>query len=234
MITHPLCANTPTGSAELTITGGTLPYSYNWSNGSTTNIATNLAHGSYTVTIIDNNGCQTPYIATLINPLGIQVTADYGIDPALNSGFINIVTTGGQIPYTYLWSNGSDQQNQANLGGGDYYLTLTDANSCVVIDSFYIDMPLIIPNMITPNADGKNDDFDIQNIEAYNEVSIEIYNRWGDILFSFEGTGLEYKDPAKRWDGTFNGADLPMGSYVYIVNLKGEEKTFTGAVSIKR
>jgi gliding motility-associated-like protein len=231
---NPLCHNTTTGSVSLTVNGGTVPYTYLWNNGGNTNEIQNVTAGQYMATVTDQNGCPVPVIAVLFDPPAIQYTAEYDINTATNNGYITIVATGGQQPYTYTWSNGAETASLVNLPGGWYTMTLTDANGCFVTDSFFIDIPLIIPNMITPNKDGINDDFEIQNIEAFESVSVEIYNRWGDILFVFEGSGFEYKDPANRWKGTFNGKDLPMGSYVYIVKIEGKDDPYTGAVSIKR
>jgi gliding motility-associated-like protein len=86
---------------------------------------------------------------------------------------------------------------------------------------------------LTPNNDNNNDDFEIKNIEQFKNAKVEIYNRWGDILFKFSGTCMEYKTPENRWDGTHNGKDLPMGSYVYIIQLDDLDP-FTGVCSIIR
>jgi len=88
--------------------------------------------------------------------------------------------------------------------------------------------------LFTPNNDNKNDRFEIKGIEAYSHVKIEIYNRWSDKLFEFEGSGIDYLDASKQWNGTYKGKDLPMGTYLYIINVFNGEEPYTGTVSIVR
>ena len=145
-----------------------------------------------------------------------------------------MIVTGGLLPYSFLWSNGSTLPNVSNLPTGEYIITVTDANLCALTDTFTIDIPLVIPSVITPNADGTNDDLEIVGIAGYKDVTIEVFNRWGDILFSFSGTGMEYTDASKRWNGIYNGKDLPMGGYVYIIKIGDDKDPITGVVSIIR
>ncbi len=150
------------------------------------------------------------------------------MDPSNNTGYIDITVTGGSLPYEFQWSNNETTEDLAEIFSGDYIIILTDSGGCIVTDTFTIDIPLIIPNVITPNSDGINDDFEILNIGAYEKVSVQIFNRWGDRLFVYSGKGIEYADPANRW----KGKDLPMGSYLYIVAIDDIEP-FTGAVLVK-
>ncbi|PIY06186.1 MAG: hypothetical protein COZ21_03175, partial [Bacteroidetes bacterium CG_4_10_14_3_um_filter_31_20] len=89
------------------------------------------------------------------------------------------------------------------------------------------------PSVITPNNDGTNDNFEITNIGAYANIEVEIFDRWGDKIFIFKGTGIQYYDASNRWNGKYKGKDLPMGSYMYIVKLDDVEP-LTGVVSIIR
>jgi len=84
-----------------------------------------------------------------------------------------------------------------------------------------------IPTMFTPNFDGKNDLFVIDNIEVlYPDCSVVIFNRWGSIIFESNG----YQEP---WDGTHNGEQLPMGTYFYKIELNNAEGTIlNGDISI--
>ncbi len=236
--TNPTCGNGSNGTAEVTnVNGGTPPYTYQWSTTpvQSTQTATGLAAGNYIVTIVDSLFCDTISIATLYNPPSTIYISDTAVGVDLtNMGYINVTVSGGISPYTYLWSNGSITANITNLPTGDYIITITDANNCALIDTFTIDIQLKIPSVITPNKDGTNDDFEILGIAGYKDVSIEIYNRWGDIIYVFKGTGMEYRDATRRWNGIYKGKDLPMGSYVYILKLGPEIDPITGVVSIIR
>ena len=92
-------------------------------------------------------------------------------------------------------------------------------------------MILTVPDVITPNNDGYNDNFEILNLEAFNTIKLYIYNRWGTMLYSFEGTTQEYNN-GNRFNGTANGKKLPMGSYAYILIIN-EDMHYTGALLIK-
>jgi len=235
-ITNPLCYNGNDGSIIVYGLGGTQPYSYLWSDSDSSTTATinNISSGVYTVTLTDFNSCQNTAVVTLNNPQGMSVTPDYGVDSITYQGYINLNITGGASPYSYLWSNSEVTQNISGLSSGNYIVTITDFNSCAQIDTFNIEIPLIVPTIITPNGDGYNDTWQITNIESYNDVHIEIYDRWGDMIFTFDGTGLEYTDTDNQWDGTFNGKTLPFSSYVFIVTLNDNEQVYNGVVTIKR
>lgn len=86
-----------------------------------------------------------------------------------------------------------------------------------------------IPNLFTPNSDGKNDVFVIPNLSVlYPECSVKIYNRWGGLVFESEGYTLS-------WDGTYKGENVPMGTYFYHIELNDASSTeLNGAISIIR
>ena len=87
----------------------------------------------------------------------------------------------------------------------------------------------VFPTVITPNFDGKNDEFVIDNLDLfYPECQVTIVNRWGSVVY--ESTG--YKDP---WDGTYKGENLPLGTYFYQILLNDDENTkYSGPISIIR
>jgi gliding motility-associated-like protein len=168
----------------------------------------------------------------LTQPSAIQVTDSVYYEN--HYGAISVSAVGGTPDYTYEWSNGETNNVVNGLFSGDYWLTITDANGCTITNSYNIEVELIIPSVITPNNDGKNDKFRITNIASAKEVDIKIFNRWGDVIFEYSGTGIGYEDSSKQWDGTYNGKELPMGSYVYIIDLKNDEDPSTGTVTIVR
>jgi gliding motility-associated-like protein len=228
----PLCYDGATGSISVSATGGTPTYSFSWSNGSLNQDLTNLNAANYILVVTDANSCTETVSQTLTNPTQIQLSDSIYTDNYY--GAIQITPIGGTPDYAYLWSNGQINDVVSNLFAGDYTVTVTDANGCTVENYYKIDIELIIPSVITPNDDGKNDKFRIININAFEEANIKVFSRWGDVIFDYAGTGIGYEDESKQWDGTFNGKEIPMGSYVYIIDLKNEEDPYTGTVTIVR
>ena len=135
---------------------------------------------------------------------------------------------------TILWSTGETTQNITNLPTGTYIITVTDKNNCKITESFSIEDPLLIPTVITPNADGFNDTWDIKGLLAYEKITINIFNRWGDNVFSFEGSGIEYNEKSTQWDGTWNNKKLPLGTYVYILKIDDIGESFNGTITVIR
>jgi gliding motility-associated-like protein len=230
--TNPICHNGAQGMAIATASGGTLPYQYQWTGNISGDTLTNAQPGNYIVTVVDAHFCTTTGTTTLFNPPSILVTGQTQVN-ATHQGSIDITVQGGILPYSYLWSNNATTEDISGLGGGIYIVTVNDANNCLVTDTFNIDIPLEIPTVITPNNDGTNDDFEIVDIQAYSKVSLEIYGRWGEKIFVYNGTGTDYANKSNRWNGKYHGKDLPMGSYVYILKLNDEDP-ITGIVSIIR
>jgi hypothetical protein len=128
------CFGEATGSVNLTVSGGTAPYTYFWSNNSTTEDISNLLAGTYNVTVTDARGCSFGTFATVSEPaLGLSVSADKSDNLCFNQsiGSIDLTVSGGTLNYTYAWSDGpSTAQNRTDLAAGLYTATVTDNNSC--------------------------------------------------------------------------------------------------------
>jgi gliding motility-associated-like protein len=134
------------GSATVTATGGVAPYTYNWSNGQTTQTAVNLAAGGYDVTITDDNGCDLVTSVVLTEPTAMAGTTTFD-EPSCNGGTDGSATvsvTGGTAPYTYLWNTGSTNATAIGLGAGSYTVTSTDANGCQLINTVTVSQPQAI------------------------------------------------------------------------------------------
>jgi gliding motility-associated-like protein len=231
-IIHPACYGENNGSISVTISGGTPDYVVTWSNSFSGLVNAQLTAGIYTDTIRDASGCTVINTYSVVNPLPIVVSDTSYM--TISGGYAAVSVSGGVSPYTYLWTNGSPATHIDNVPSGFYMVTITDASGCRYSTSFSFDFPLIIPTAITPNNDGKNDDFYISNIQAYTNITIEIFTRWGENIFVYKGTGNAYLDARNRWNGIYKGKDLPMGSYVYIVNLGDGSDVITGTVLLIR
>jgi gliding motility-associated-like protein len=144
-ISNVSCFGGANGSVNTSVLGGTAPYSYQWSNGSNSSDINGLSQGAYTVTITDANGCsfvlntnitQPSAPLSIINNVITSVSCNGGVD-----GAISLIVVGGTAPYTYNWSNGSSASSVSGLANGSYSVTVTDANGCVLNDSFVINQP---------------------------------------------------------------------------------------------
>ena len=136
----------------------------------------------------------------------------------------------------YLWSpnkyiSNDTIKNAIIIGTQDitYTLTVTDARGCVTQDEIKVKEldPLIIPNTFTPNDDGINDYWNIPIFQKNKYFTVNIFNRYGTLVFSSVGYGTP-------WDGTYNGKPLPVGTYYYIIDPKNGGNKLTGSVTILR
>ncbi|SHJ48249.1 Por secretion system C-terminal sorting domain-containing protein [Aquimarina spongiae] len=127
------CSRGNDASLEALVTGGVPPYSYEWSNGGTTQNIDNLIAGTYIVFVVDANGCQVEGTITVEQPNTITIEPVAVESPTCaegNDGQIDLNITGGQAPYTYLWNTGSTSNSLQNLSAGIYRIEITDATGC--------------------------------------------------------------------------------------------------------
>ena len=127
------CNGSASGFAVVTATGGTLPYSYAWDNGATTDSIYNQTSGFYTVTVTDGNGCMDTTLANLTQPSSLvasvaSVTNNLCYGDSLGDATVNVA--GGLSPYTYAWPNGLTSSSVSTLPAGGHIVTITDANNC--------------------------------------------------------------------------------------------------------
>lgn len=127
------CGGAGTGTVTVAPTGGTPPYTYVWSNGPTSQSQSNLAAGTYSVTVRDNLGCTFPTSTTVTTPTSftLAIATTPGNCTAPNTGAINLTVTGGTAPITFIWSNSAITEDISNLTAGTYTVTVTDGNGCV-------------------------------------------------------------------------------------------------------
>ena len=230
----PLCDNTGnTGTATASATGGNAPYSFIWddANNQTGATATGLDAGTYNVTITNADGCTGTATVTVDIMIAPEVTGTVKDESCLGlqDGSVTI-TVSGSGPFTYLWSNDSTSKDLDNAGAGMYFVTVTDTtNNCTAVDSFRVKAleqdcdSLNIPTAFTPNGDGMNERWTIRGLQNYPNVIIEVYNRWGTLVYQSE-TGYPV-----TWDGYYNGSLLPSGVYYYIIDLGvGDKLTEVG------
>ena len=111
------CNGGTNGSINLTTTGGTSPYTFNWGGGVTTEDRTSLAVGVYTVTITDANGCTATASATITQPAVLSASTTVTAVTCFSDGSINLTPTGGTTPYTYDWADIAGTNNTQDRTG---------------------------------------------------------------------------------------------------------------------
>lgn len=137
------CGGYNNGSINVSVSGGVSPYTFVWNDAVAAQNRTNLAAGSYSVTLIDNNGCQASNSYTVAAPAPIAIVASTS-NAACNgaaTGSITLTVTGGNAPYTYSWNDAVTTQNRANIAAGAYQVTVTDNHSCSATASATITQP---------------------------------------------------------------------------------------------
>lgn len=159
-------------SITLNVTGGKPPYSYQWSNGKSTQTIKNLPTGKYEYTVVDAWGCmKTGEIDFIAPKLTLKVTHEASFTGG-DDGWIKLYPTGGKPPYSYTWSNDSTTQNITNLTEGEYIYTVTDSNG----DQ--------ITNKVVFKDEFKEQ---LENIDEGGKITLE------NIFFDYNKTSLKSK-----------------------------------------
>ncbi|MBI4645093.1 MAG: PKD domain-containing protein [Bacteroidia bacterium] len=127
------------GSISITISGGSPPYSYLWSNGATTQNISGLAAGTYEVTVTDQNGCTKTASQTVQQLCSLTlVFSKTNATCGQSNGLAMVTATGGVNPYYYAWSNGDTIAYADSLHSGVYMVTVTDNSGCSATGSVTI------------------------------------------------------------------------------------------------
>lgn len=140
VLVNPKCNGGNDGMIDITLTGGTPPLKFTWSNGDTTEDASGLETGGHRVVIMDAQGCQNSKIFYLgeNRKLFVSKSVTKPTTCGVPSGRVNSIVSGGVRPYSYRWSNTDTTANISNLPSGMYKLVVTDSNGCK--DSTYADV----------------------------------------------------------------------------------------------
>ncbi|MBH1960018.1 MAG: gliding motility-associated C-terminal domain-containing protein [Flavobacteriia bacterium] len=195
-----ICSN-----ATTSLDAGTGFDSYLWSTGDTTSQINNVPVGEYWVDL-GSNGCiyrQTVKVTASTLP---QIT---NIDVAGNTA--TVLASGGIQPYEYSLDNITFQNSNVftNIPRGLHKIYVRDANKCQTVEKDFLVINLV--NVITPNGDGLNDVLDYSDLRIKQDVSIKIFDRYGNLVFTS-------KDNQFIWDGKLSGRALPTANYWYVLN----------------
>jgi len=134
------CDGSNSGTATANATGGWAPYTYLWSNGETTKTISNLAPGTYTVTVTDMDLAFSSASGTISGNMNLEMNASFSTCDLSSDGTATVtITSGGVGPYTYLWSDGQTFVVAYNLAAGNYSVTVTDANGCTSVGNVTVE-----------------------------------------------------------------------------------------------
>lgn len=213
------CNGDKSGIVNITVSGGTSPYLYKWSNGANTQDLTEIGAGSYSVSIADANGCHGKAIsATVKEPPTLNAKVDDVKDIihySEKTGAINVSVSGGVPPYKFSWSNGTFAQNLSLAPAGNYTCLITDANGCLKSVNANIKEPSSLIASIEA----------VSNIRCAGEVS-------GSINISVTGGSPPYTYVWSNGANTEDLANIPVGSYsVLITDVNGNKQTLKAAIT---
>lgn len=216
------------GVLNAQVSGGTPPYFYSWSNSQSVNPATNLCSGSYSVLVRDSKNCPVSANSSVVVD---SIYLNFDITVAKDTIYKDLSTqiTATYIPgCSYTWTPSAGLNNftihnpiASPVQTTTYYLTVTDpSGNCTYLDSVTIyvidilcgDPFVFVPNIFTPNGDGKNDILKVESTIVDN-LTFSIYNRWGEKVF-------ETVDIEKGWDGTYKGTMSDPGVFVYQIEAR--------------
>lgn len=229
------CLGAADGQISMETFGGAAPFNYRWDDGSEEAFRMDLPAGDYGYTVTSSDGCEVTGVATIMDPEdGLQLSGTMTQDNCETSNFsearIDLEVEGASGALGFLWSNGETTEDLSDLEPGTYTVTVFDAG-CNREMLFIIEgcSGIEITEVMTPNGDGENDGFIVPGIENFPNNSVEIFNRWGNIVYATKGY-------LNDWKGVNNkGASLVTGAYYYVINLNDEAGTvYGGSVTIVR
>ncbi|MCB9343619.1 MAG: gliding motility-associated C-terminal domain-containing protein [Lewinellaceae bacterium] len=241
--TAPTCGEDTDGSAKVYPTGGIEPYDVVWSNGQSDQLvfssgfseAIGLAGGSYQVTIYDANDVAQVVTVNVPVPTPIEVTFTT-VDPFnFNTcdGERIAFVTGAVDPVSYTWSgsyghSGDNERAEGLCAGEVLYFEIEDGRGCSVsiIDSipYPEDGCWHVRPVLTPAEQDGNNDWTLITCAEASANTVEIYNRWGQLVFQTENYSNNPSDPTHTWTGfTRSGQALPEGVYYCVITYQDDQ-----------
>jgi len=210
---------------ELLIEATTGFVTYRWNTGATTSRINVTDEGTYTVTIVDQNGCEDNSSTTVTNFFPTQII-DVEVEQfTLRSNRFTVLAS-GDGPFEYSMDNVFFQDSNVftDLLPGYYTIYVRDLNGCDLVTA-----PAAIiaaPPYFTPNEDGFHDYWQVTAIETEPDANIYIFDRFGKLLKQLSPLG-------PGWNGMYNGNPLPSTDYWYRVELN-DGRSFKGHFTLKR
>lgn len=247
-----ICQNS---NASLTIDSPQSGTTYDWNiggvsvnNSNPVNIPSTITStpGTYSVTVVAAIGtCSNSSTETLtVNILPTVSLINNNITDCPGTD-VHIDIASPVNSYTYSWSYNNTSIGNGNsisissIGNGNtgiYLITVTDTLGCVASTTAVVNTKnceIFIPEIFTPNGDGKNDTFVIKHIEDYPNNDLKIFNRWGNLVYEKKGYNNEFDGHANVNDAV--GSDkLPVGTYYVVLEFNdGKTETYKGYLQLQ-
>jgi len=210
---------------------------YQWSNGSDASSVT-VGTGSYFVTVTDANGCSansdTVSVLSANDPVAIITGCSGSVFPPSDVTLYSASTIDGGVITDENWTindsipvAGSDSILYHFTEPGTYTITLTvtTADGCTgttTCQQVVLPLEIEVPNVFSPNGDGKNDALEFTGVEYYPGNSLQVYNRWGQPVYE-----------ASSYRNNWRASGVPEGTYYYVLKLPNG-KEYTGHVTLLR
>lgn len=202
--------------------------------------------GIYFRTITNSNGCDSLIILDLeVGQNLSRINVDEAIEMEYGSSIILEPEINGGDLISSEWSEVDRVLSNALVldylvqDDGWVYFESMNELFCVALDSIFIrsflDLEIYFPNIISPDGDGINDVFNIGGTDAVHQSQLTIYDRWGNKMYT--GPMTDAKDMENGWDGTYNGMEVAVGTYAYVVlveYINGELRTYSGDLTVVR
>ncbi len=244
ILNNPDCMSLETGSIQVnSVSGGTSPFQYQIENSTFQNedIFNELGPDSYSIQVVDANGCSAEFNATLTAPQIPVISLPEDITIPLGDSVIISASTNTIEIESIEWSSTEflscpeclEIQVQG-LHSADYFLEIISEDGCASRESIHIEVEksyaFYAPNIFSPNSDGQNDEFTIYKSSEIENLHLYIYDRWGSIIYDDQGRGVP-------WIGVKDGKPIGIGVYTWIVDIDfidGVSKMYSGNVSVIR
>ncbi|MBL7809086.1 MAG: gliding motility-associated C-terminal domain-containing protein, partial [Saprospiraceae bacterium] len=244
---HPGCEGPNTGKISVkSTTGGVLPYTYDLSGSgfSEKTVFSQLSGGDYVLKVMDGNGCEQIVSGTLITPLipTIELGHDLTVDLAESAQIVLVQNTPLD---SFIWSlkpglscYDCPEPVATPYETTTFVLTAEAPGGCTDTDSITVFVQKVrdvyVPNVFTPNDDGENDFFTVYGGPEVQEVRLEVYSRWGELVYRHIGAA---NDESTGWDGIFRGDRVSPGVFVWrarILFVDGVTLDYEGNVTVLR
>ncbi len=222
------------------IASGSMTYLWDFGDGSTST-SFDPSHlyaepGIYTITLTatSGNNCSDIYSRQVEVYATPEVTA--GQDTSVSQGYSVQLRAGGGVSYSWYPLDGLDNSSVYNpiatpLQTTDYEVAVTDQYGCINHDTIRVnvieDFKIEVNNVFTPDGNGQNDAWVINNVETFGDVNVRVYDRYGALVFQEKA----YKN---NWSGASGKDLLPDGTYFYVITFSESSRKYQGALTIIR